>query len=46
MPDIKETIISQGMDPFISSPDRFAALMKADMAKWGKVIKTANIKIE
>jgi tripartite-type tricarboxylate transporter receptor subunit TctC len=46
MPDVKETLTSQGLDPFISTPDQFAALMKADMAKFGKVIKTANIRIE
>jgi len=46
MPDIKEKIAVQGMDSFISTPEQFAALMKADMAKWGKVIKTAGIKPE
>ena len=44
MPDIKEKIAVQGMDSFISTPEQFAALMKADMAKWGKVIKAAGIK--
>jgi len=46
MPDTKEKLGSQGMDPYISSPAQFAALMKADMAKYAKVIKAANIKIE
>lgn len=46
MPDLKETLSTQGLDPFISTPDQFAALMKADMAKYGKVIKTANIRLE
>jgi len=44
MPDTKEKIAVQGMDSFISSPEQFAALTKADMAKWGKVIKAAGIK--
>jgi hypothetical protein len=34
--------LSQQADP----PDEFAAVMKADFAKFTKVIKTANIKIE
>ncbi len=44
LPDIKENLRSQGMEPFISSPEQFAALMKADLAKYAKVIKAANIK--
>jgi len=46
MPDTKEKLLAQGLEPFISSPDQLAALMKADMAKWGKVIKDANIKMD
>ena len=46
MPDIRNKLDSQGMDPFISSAEQFAALMKTDMVKWGKVIKTADIKID
>ncbi len=45
-PDTKEKLLAQGLEPFISSPDQLAALMKADMAKWGKVIKDANIKMD
>ena len=29
-----------------SPPDQFAARMRADLAKWGKVIKDANLKVE
>ena len=46
MPDIKEKLVSQGLDPMISTPEQFAALMKSDMAKYAKIIKTANIKLE
>ena len=42
--DIKEDMLSQGMEPFISSPEQFAALMKADMAKSAGIVKAANIK--
>ncbi len=44
LPDIKENLRSQGMEPFTSSPEQFAALMKADLAKYAKVIKAANIR--
>ena len=46
MPDIKEKLVFQGMEPFINSPDQFAALIKADLAKFAKLIKTANIQLE
>jgi len=46
MPDIKEKLSNQGQEPFYSTPEQFAALMKADLAKYANVIKTANIKIE
>jgi tripartite-type tricarboxylate transporter receptor subunit TctC len=45
-PDVRENLSSQGMDPFICTPEVFAALLKADMAKYAKIIKTANIKLE
>jgi tripartite-type tricarboxylate transporter receptor subunit TctC len=46
MPDIKAKLAGQGMDTFISTPEQFAALMAADMAKYDKIIKTANIRRE
>ncbi|MBI3371184.1 MAG: tripartite tricarboxylate transporter substrate binding protein [Betaproteobacteria bacterium] len=46
MPDMKEKLVGQGLEPFTSTPEQFAALMKADMAKFARIIKTANIKIE
>lgn len=46
MPDIRERLLTQGMDPFISSPEQFAALIKSDLAKYTKIIKSANIKLE
>ena len=46
MPDIKEKLASQGVEPFISTPEQFAALVKAEIAKYAKIIKAANIKFE
>ena len=46
MPDIVAKLAGQGVTPFASTPDQFAALLKADMAKYAKVIKVANIKLE
>jgi len=46
MPNMRERLYSQGVEPFISTPAQFAALLKADLARYGKIIKTANIKLE
>ena len=46
MPDVQAKLATLGADPLISTPDQFAAQMKADMARYAKTIKTANIKLE
>ena len=45
LPDIREKLQTQGLQPIISTPEQSAALMKADMAKYARIIKTANIKM-
>jgi len=46
MPDTKDKLGSQGMEPFISTPEQFDALMRADSAQYARIIKSANIKVE
>jgi tripartite-type tricarboxylate transporter receptor subunit TctC len=46
MPDTREKLINQGMEPFVLAPDQVTALIKADVAKYAKVVKTANIRVE
>ena len=46
MPEIVEKLVNQGLEPFISNPEQFAALLKSDMAKFAKLIKDANIKAD
>lgn len=46
MPDVVEKLAGMGMDPFISTPDQFAALMRKDTVMFERIIKSANIKIE
>ena len=45
-PDMREKLASQGADPLVSTPERFAAMMRADSARLTKVVKAANIKLE
>jgi tripartite-type tricarboxylate transporter receptor subunit TctC len=45
-PDVAERLVNQGLEPFISTPEQFASLLRTDMARFSKLIKDANIKIE
>jgi tripartite-type tricarboxylate transporter receptor subunit TctC len=46
IPEIRDRQISQGLDPVGSTPETFADFIKADIDKWGKVVKQAGIKLE
>ena len=46
MPETKERLNAQGFEPYYNTPEQTAALIKADIAKYGKIIKDANIKVE
>ena len=41
-----ERLVTQGMDPYISTPEEMLARMKADAHRFGDVIKAANIQLE
>jgi tripartite-type tricarboxylate transporter receptor subunit TctC len=43
-PDVKEKLLSTGIDVFGSTPQQLADYMKSEVAKWGKVIKAAGIR--
>ena len=43
LPDVKEKCAQLGFDPVANKPDEFAAYIKKEVEKWGKVIKDANI---
>jgi tripartite-type tricarboxylate transporter receptor subunit TctC len=45
-PEAKERLASGGTEPAGTTPEAFAAVIKSDMAKWGKMIKDAGIRDE
>ena len=45
-PEVKERFASAGLEAASSTPAEFAAFIRAEIAKWGKVAKEANIKID
>jgi tripartite-type tricarboxylate transporter receptor subunit TctC len=44
--DVKERLLSQGGVPAGGPPELLAERVKADIAKWGKVVRAAGVKIE
>lgn len=46
MPDVKERMFGLGMEVEGSTPEQLGTLVKSDIAKWGKVIKEAGVRID
>ena len=44
--DAKERFLNTGLEPYGSSPEELAAIMNSEMARMGKVIKAAGIRLE
>ncbi len=42
-PDTREYLTQQGAEPVAGTPDQFAAFIKAELAKWSRVIKSAGL---
>lgn len=45
-PEVRDNLLVMGAEPFISNSQQFAALIKADLVKYAKLIREANIKLE
>ena len=46
LPDVRERLASQGVDPQHNTPDEFAKLLVSDLDRWAKVVQRAGIKPE
>ena len=46
LPDMRERFVQLGAEATSSTPEQFTALVRDELAKWGKVINAANIKDE
>lgn len=46
LPEMKEKLVALGFETVASTPEEFAARIKLEIPKWGKVIRDANIKPE
>ncbi len=46
MPDVKNFLFNQGLDPAPGTPEQFGAYIKAEMAKWAKVVKDSGARAD
>ena len=46
MPDVQAVLAKQGIEVRSSTPSEMAAVIKADLTRWARVVKEANIKAE
>jgi tripartite-type tricarboxylate transporter receptor subunit TctC len=44
LPTMKERLIGLGYEPVGNAPDEYAAQIRSEMAKWGKIIRSAGIR--
>jgi tripartite-type tricarboxylate transporter receptor subunit TctC len=45
-PEVKERAIAAGAEPFPTSPQEFAAIIRDETKKWGEVVRAAGIKLQ
>ena len=46
MGEVRERLLAQGIDPVTSTPEAFGAFIKAETAKWGRVVREADIRAD
>jgi tripartite-type tricarboxylate transporter receptor subunit TctC len=44
--DVKERLAQQGAEPFLNDPEHFAAMLKAEIPKWVKIVKESGATID
>lgn len=45
-PEVKERLAGMATDPLTSTPEEFAAYLRQEIAKWGDVVRKANLKAD
>ena len=44
--EVRERYAALGIDPVGNTPDQFAEQIRADLVRWEKVVRSANIRLE
>ena len=42
--EIRDALFKQGAEPVTDTPEEFAAIVRADVAKWAKIVKQTGAK--
>ena len=45
-PDLREKLSSEAIEPIVTSPEQFAAYIKADIARWSQLARAKNIMLD
>jgi tripartite-type tricarboxylate transporter receptor subunit TctC len=46
LPEVKSHLLAEGAEPVGNTPEQFGDFIKSEIAKWGKVIRTAGLRTE
>jgi tripartite-type tricarboxylate transporter receptor subunit TctC len=46
LPEVRQQLLAAGADPIGNSPQQFAAQMRDEMARWARVAKAANVRVD
>ncbi len=46
LPEVRERLVAQGIDPVGDTPEEFAAYIKSEIVKWAKIIKSTGVTAE
>jgi len=46
VPEVRERFVAQGAEPGGTTPDQFAAFVRAESGKWARVVKFSNAKVD
>lgn len=44
--EVTDQFAAQGAEPYLRSPQEFAAVVKADIDQWGKVVKASGANLD
>jgi len=45
-PEMRDKLANQGAEVRTNTPEEFGAFIRDEKAKWAKVVKEANVKVE
>jgi tripartite-type tricarboxylate transporter receptor subunit TctC len=46
MADVKQRLDAAGFEAIGSTPDHFAGYIRTEVEKWGKVVRTAGVRVD